>query len=187
MILSVESTHNDSDNPSHEIDLDGLIASEHATDADTLHTLIIIEVAMWALNLGCSFDDVYPMCVADDNGKELDAGPTNNPNWTKEVAQLAWFVEQGPRFVDSDQVFAIVNATDWRYVDFDNLQSFVEDDYCQEFDGDYEDFGRERVSDLCEDVPEHLEQYFDYEKYGRDAVNDYNKYEWNDRTFLYVN
>lgn len=187
MILSIESTYNGSGSPSHEIDLDDLVANDSCLSHDTLHSLIVIEVATWATKLGCSFDDVYPMHIEDDNGHQLDAGPTDNTAWIKEVARLVWFVEQGSWSVDPDRVFAVINAVNWKYVDFDDLQSFVDDDYCQEFEGDYEDFGRERASELCEDVPEHLERYFDYERYGRDVIEGYNAYEWNDRTFLYSN
>lgn len=184
MYLTVEHAENIED--ARKIDLSRLMELDVCLDEDVLQTLIVIEVARWALELGTSFDGVYPMYIHDDNDIELDAGSSDNPDWIKEVAQFAWFVEQGSdSWVDSDQIFAVVDGVGWKWVDFDNLDDAVTDEYRSEFDGDYEEYAKEWMSEIDDGLPDHLEPYFDYEAYGEAMVQELNEYKWNGRTFLY--
>jgi hypothetical protein len=186
MKLNVSSPNIDSD---AEFDLDDLMDNmDMVDDEGTLHTALIIEIARWSLEHGQPFDDAYPTYVEDDNGHELwvHGDSQSNPDWIKEVAQFAWFIRQEKdSWVDDDLIFAYVNGEDWRYVDFDRLSDW-QDNYSQEYEGDAEEFARQWMSDVGdESLPDHLEPYFDYESYGEAMLNDYNQYEWNDRTFLF--
>ena len=175
-----------------KLDLSGVMDNDdNVVCADTLYTSLLFRLAKWALERGISYDEIFPLYIHDaqywdnDLSKRLDAG-SGDDGWLKEIAQFAWFVEQdADSYIDSDQVFAVVNTLGWKYVDFDDLKSVIEDDYSREFDDDYEDFAREWMSDTGDGLPDHLEHHFDYDSYGRDLVESYEKYEWNDRTFLY--
>jgi len=171
-----------------KLDISALLGQDDVTDADTLHSAIVVEVAKWALQHGTAFNEVYPMYLHDgeiweDDAPKVDAGPDSD-TWTMEVAQFAWYVEVDETY-NRDQAFAVLNNGHWQYFDFDDVAAQVCDDCRGEFEGDYDAFGRERMAEVEQDMPAHLEEYFDFEDYGRDQVNEYAQVTWNDRTFLY--
>lgn len=185
MKIHVSSPNIDTD---ADFDLDDLMDNlDMVVDMETLHTALIIEIARWSLEHGAPFTDAYPTYVEDDNGNELwvHGDFTSNPEWIKEVAQFAWFIRQEKdSWVDDDLIYAYVNGEDWRYVDFDSLKDY-EDNYSQEYDGDAEEFGRNWMYECGEGLPDNLEPYFDYERYGEDLLEGYNQYEWNGNTYLF--
>lgn len=184
MYLTVE--HAQNIEGAYKVDLSELIELPLCSGEETLQSLIVIKLATWALSLGASVSDVYPMSIFDDNGLELDAGPSDNPDWIEEVAKFAWYVEVGrDNWIDPDQIFAVVDGVGWKWFDFDDMEQSVTDEYRSEFDGDYEDYAIEWMSDTGESIPDHLESHFDFESYGQELVGELSEYKWNDRTFLY--
>lgn len=174
-----------------QIDLTGLYDDNEAVNAGALHTLLIIRLAQGAIRRGVGFDDITPLFIYDqsiwetpDISKAISVGDVDG--WIKEVAQLAWHIEAMPSWGDTDQVYAYLNDCHWQYIDFDKLEDEVSENYHSEFDGDYEDFAREWMSNFGEgDLPDHLQSHFDYHSYGEELVEGFSQLEWNDRTFLY--
>ncbi len=186
MLLHLASMEIDQDTV---LDLNDLMDNnENVTDANSLYTMLVVEIARWSLENAASFDAAYGQYVEDDNGNELwiHGDSQSNPDWIKEVAQLVWYVNNElPSWHDSDVVFAYVEGSGWRYFDFDNMSEWKYH-YSQEYDGDPEEFAINWMSDVGdESLPDHLEPYFDFEEYGKALLNNYYEYEWNDRTFLF--
>lgn len=180
----------------NKLGLSDLIDNDaRVTDVESLHAVIVVTLAEWCIEKGVSLDDAFPLYLYDaeiwdnDTSLRVDAGPDTDFNvWTKELAQLAWYIEgTDSNYVDKDQVFAFLSDNHWKYINFDSLEDEVNDNYHTELtDNDYEEFAREYMSNFtCESLPAHLEAYFDFEAYGADLVNDFSQLEWNGRTFLY--
>lgn len=173
-----------------KLDLAGIMDNDDVVvDVNTLYTSLVMRLAKWAHEKAVDFDDIFPLYIHDgeywDNDCEkLDAGP-DDWGWIKEVAQFAW-AEHLNLYVDSDQLFAVVNNVGWKYFDFDNIEDALSEDYHGEFDGDHSDFAREWDSNFdFEPLPERFHHHIDWDSYGESLVNDFNRIEWNDRTFLY--
>lgn len=176
-----------------KVDLDKLANYVNdVVDVDTLHSAIVVDVARWALSEGISVSDTYPLYIYDAEiwegepaDKQIDAGP-DSETWMREVAELTWFVYHAKTYLDRDQVFAWLNKQHWKYVNFDNLEDDIAENYSQEFNGDHEDFAKEWMSNYCdESIPDHLEEFFDYQAYGERLISEMIEYEWNGTTYLY--
>lgn len=175
----------------NRIDLSAIAAEDDVLDWEDLRRGIIDELVKWCIEREVDLYDTFPLYLVDaqiweDPEEYLDVSGDTLLKWPEKVAKFAWFVENLPSWIESDQVWAVVDNVHWEYVDFDNLKSFVEDDFHGEFLGDYEDFAQEwheNTSDFR--LPEHMYHFVDWRSYGESLVSDFSEVRWNDRTFLY--
>lgn len=167
-----------------DIDLDELYALDHVNDSDDLRDALKLAVAKIALDHNVGFDNIDPDYIeGSDSGDELSITAAPGMGWVEDVAKFAWHVLNEP---DNDEgvYFAYVNNGHWSQFDFDDM-SDIDDDFVGEFDGDYEEYGREKMSDYGHSIEEHLEQYFDYAQYGEDVLDDENVIEWGGCKYIF--
>lgn len=168
-----------------EIGLDDIWIHSDVVDEDSMHALLVHHIALWALENGNRLDDITGLTVDDEDGNELViTAESGDHSWIREVVKLyMWLIDDKHRCGD-EAILAYVDNTGWKWFDFDDFQT-PEDEYCQEFDGDYAEYARETMSDQGESLDERLERYFDYEEYGQHLVDGYNLVEWNGSQFLF--
>lgn len=151
---------------------------------ETLSSAIMVKVATWAVAWGVRVDDIEPGNLVLDSD-EIEIG--GRGDWKVEIAQLfQYFENELNSYQEPDVYLAYLSGQEWRYVDFDNIDDWT-DDFQEEYPDDLEDWGRDRMADMGESLPDHLDVYFDYEKYAEDQLEGYNEYEWNGVKYLFSN
>lgn len=170
-----------------KFDLDKIYDDHRVVDEGTYHVALLLEIARWALEEGVSLEDTHPLYIFDaqmwddDSTLKVDAG-NGEGAWHLEVAKLAWYLKQQ---YDTDRQFAYLSQNHWKYIDFDDLDTEFDDNYSDEFNGDYSEYAIEWMSNSGESIPDHLEPYFDFEEYGKSLIEGMVEYEWNGCTYLY--
>ncbi|HEY6021894.1 MAG TPA: antirestriction protein ArdA [Candidatus Paceibacterota bacterium] len=150
--------------------------------ADTLSSVIMLSVASWAVAWGVKVDDVEPGNLIVGGG-EVSIGIKFD--WMVEVAQLfRYFEDELSTWQTPDVYLAYLSGQEWDWADFDNIDDWT-DEFHSEYPDDLDDFGRERMAECEEGIPEYLERYFDYVKYAEDVIEGYNEYEWNGVKYLF--
>lgn len=167
------------------LDLDDLWESMDGSDEESFFEVLVCEVAKFAIEQNVSFGAVVGFTF-DDSGDEMEITQTqDSAAWIHEVAQLVAFIKSNKHYCSDGAIFARVNDLGWNYVDFSSDLQDMEDEYYQEFDGDYADFAREWMENVGEGLQEQHESYFDYEAYGESMVDDYDRCSWADQEYLY--
>lgn len=177
----------DKDGESKEIDLDNVWIHGDVIDEDSMHALLVNEIAAWALDNGNRFDDIIPLTVDDDDGQELEISQENaNPHlWIREVVQLYMWLNCDKHYMPDEALLGYIDNQGWKWMDFESDLQQAEDEYYTEFDGDYEDFAKEHMDSCGESIAEHLEYHFDYSSYGESLVEGYSEVEWGYKKFLF--
>lgn len=168
-----------------EIDLEDVWIHPDVIDEDGMHAALVNEVALYALGEGISFTDVRGLTIDDEGGHELSMKSEADMVWIREVAQLYVFLLSDEHYCDDEAILAYIDNSGWQWVDFDSDLQDAEDKYYTEFNGDYEEFARERMDDSGDSFSETHERYFNFEEYGEDLVNDWSRCEWGSREFLF--
>lgn len=168
-----------------ELDLDDVWMNPDVTDEDSFHAALVHEVALYALDQDISFTDVTGLTIDDEDGQELSIKSDSSMEWIREVAQLYVFLLSDKHYCDDEAILAYIDNSGWQWFDFDSELQYAEDEYYTEFNGDYEEFARERMDDSCEGLPEHLESHFDYSSYGEELIEGYSQVTWGSREFLF--
>lgn len=177
----------DADGESKEIDLDDVWLHPDVTDEDSMHALLVTNIAAWALKNGNTLDDITPLTVDDDGGQELEIyqEPSNPHLWIRDVVQLYMWLNCDKHWIPDEALLGYIDNQGWRWTDFESDLQQAENEYHKEFDGDYEEFAREWMSEVGEALLDHLESYFDYSSYGETLVEGYSEVEWGYKKFLF--
>lgn len=183
-------TPNTSDSE-YKIDLYDLVCdNDLVVDEETAYGVLVGKLAKWASEHKVKLSETYPLYIYDgevwdENCERIDAGK-DQPGWIRKVAKFAWFVFQEKHYIEYDQVMAYMDSVGWDWVDFDDLEGAVNEDYRSEFNDDYTEFAQEWESEVGDShIPDRLYDYVDWETYGERLVGDFAHYKWNGRTFLY--
>jgi hypothetical protein len=180
MILNVDIGFDNED-----VDLEALYKLSWVLDEADLAEGIMVHVAGLAIEHEVPFGEVEPDYIEDDNGNELSVSSNSGMYWVHEVAKFAWHVLHTSDGKDDwGKYFAYVDNEHWNQFDFDNM-SDIDDYYQTTFDGDYKEYGRQRLDDFGEDLPSHLADYFDYAAYGEDLLEDENVCEWGYEKYVF--
>lgn len=167
------------------IDIDTMI--EECEDADGLFALVLARICRYVHRNSQSLDSFYVVQLDGDEEEGLDVPDDDVPNFThlREACQLFWYLSERDRWVDEGRIFARLNDN-WRYVDFDDLKSEIEDNYHTEFDaGDEASWAEGYTDEVDLGIPDHLKPYFNYEAYAEALIAGFEQYEWNGTTYLY--
>lgn len=177
----------DKDGENKEIDLDDVWIHPDVVDEDSMHALLVNVIAVWALENGDTFDDITPLTVDDDEGQELEIDQASDqPHlWIREVVQLYMWLNCDKHYMPDGAILGYVDNQGWKWTNFDSDLQQAEDKYHQEFNGDYEDYAREWMSEVGEGLLDHLESYFDYSSYGEELVDGYSRVSWGHKEFLF--
>jgi hypothetical protein len=121
----------------------------------------------------------------DNDGDEVEITDTKAGDWTW-LDNICNLIEhlQAKQWLEANMFLACIKNEGWSSFDWDNLNN-VEDTFHREWDGDYEEFAREWMSDVGEDLPEHLTYHFDYDEYGRALIEDYDMVEFANTEYLF--
>lgn len=167
------------------LDLDEVWDEPGVFDADTLKLAVLHHIALWAMEQDISMDRIVGFTF-DNDGDELDIEATaGNWTWLTEVCQLVEFIKGNKHYCPDNAIFARIKDIGWKFFDFDSDLQGAEDEYYQEFDGDYKEFARDQMDNCGESIAEHLEYHFDYESYGESLVEDYDRVEFASEEFLF--
>lgn len=187
MLIKIDSL---GDSSEAEIDVDEILEEFDISDVESLYSAIVWRVAHHTMKAGCEPEDAWANTF-EHEGHELDPHHyTGSLDVWKEIAQLCmWLHSGGWNGVEQQEydylpIFASIQGQHWKFFSFDDIEGEKEN-YSQEFDGDYDEFGREWMSELGEGLPDNLEYYFDYEAYGRDIIEGYTQYEYENVTYLF--
>lgn len=165
------------------LDLDDLYDESDGTEED-IRTLIILNVAQFAIDRNLKFDQVTPMTI-DIDSNELDIDSMGD-GWMSEVARLLVHVKSSRHCMPTEALLARIADIRWQCFDFDtDLENLCENLYSQELEGSAEDFGKQYMEETDQGIPEHLEAYFDYEAYGQALIDDYDTADWGYATYLF--
>lgn len=176
----------DTTGPTDQLTLDIDTMLESCDDADALFAFVLGRICRYVHTNGQSLDDFYVVQLDGDVETGLDVPDDSASDFThlREACQLFWYMHEKDRWVDESRIFARINDH-WKYTNFDDLKSEIEDDYSAGFDkGDEDDWAKEWVEET-EGVPESLMSYIDWDKYAADLLQDYEQYEWDGKIYLY--
>lgn len=160
------------------------------TNADQLFCRMLVKICNWVVANGGELSDVY--CDSfDGNGETgFDLGLSSGADFferLREVALLAWYIHEKGTWIEEARIFAVIENVGLKWFNFEDLESQVEDDYVGEYPDDAEEWARKWMNETDQAIPESLEQYFDYEQYGKDMLRDaHSTVEWNGQRFLYA-
>lgn len=170
-----------------KIDLSDVWMHGDVIDEDTMHSVLVNVIAVWALENGNSFDDIVPLTVDDEYGNELEISQENadKHNWIREVVQLYVWMDSSHHHVPDGALLGYIDNEGWEWFNFDSGLQWAEDEYDSQFDGDYEFFAKEQMERCGESIPSHLEQYFDYSSYGEELIESYSEVEWGGEKYLF--
>lgn len=170
-----------------QLDLNDIWEHGDVLGEDSMHAALVNEVALYAIDQGASFGDIVGYTIDDEDGQELSINSSQgNSGWIREVVQLYMHLNVNARHNCPDEaVLAYIDNVGWSQFKFDIHFDVVEDKYVSEFDGDYEDYAKERMSEQNEDLPDHLESYFNYSEYGESLVDEYDRVSWGYTEFLF--
>lgn len=167
-----------------EIDLDNIWIHSDVTGEDSMHALLVHEIALWAIENGNTFDQITGLTVDDDAGQELEIH-SNGHGWIREVVQLYMWLNCDKHYCPDEAILARVDDIGWKWFDFDSDLQSAEDEYHTEFSGDYEEFAIEYMENCGESIDSHLESYFDFADYGEALVDDFDRCSWGHKEYLF--
>lgn len=172
---------------SKEIALDDVWLHSDVIDEDSMHALLVTNIAAWALENGNTFDDITPLTMEDEDGQELEIHQEGEyPHlWIREVVQLYMWLNCDEHWAPDGAILGYVDNQGWKWTNFDSDLQQAENKYHQEFNGDYEDYAREWMSEVGEGLLDHLESHFDYSSYGEELVDGYSRVSWGYKEFLF--
>lgn len=165
-----------------DINLDELVALDWVLDWEDMRVALILALAEVAVYNRVAFDAVTPDYVEDnDQNDTLKVHVGDDNDWMADVAKLAWYVQDD---YDEPRHLAYISNEGWEYFDFDNMRQ-VDDEFSQEFDGDYEDFAVQELENQGITLPEEVENYFDFRRYGEDQLDSYSVCEWGSVKYMF--
>lgn len=165
-----------------DINLDELVALDWVLGWEDMRVALILALAEVAVYNRVAFDAVTPDYVEDNEQNDTLKVYTGEDNdWMTDLAKLAWHVQDED---DEGRHLAYIGDQGWTYFDFDNMGQ-VDDEFSQEFDGDYEDFGIQQLENQDITLPDELERYFDFSQYGEDQMESYSVLEWGSVKYLF--
>lgn len=169
-----------------EIDLDSAWMDQDVIDADSLFQVLIVKISIWALENDHLLKDIVGYTL-DEGSDELALPQTpGDLTWLMEVSKLvAWRHTPTKHYMPDGALMARINDIGWKFFDFDSDLQEAEDMYSQEFDGDYAEYAREYMENCGEGLSEWAEPYFNYEEYGEDLVDGYDRVEWDNQEYLF--
>lgn len=189
MILTIDhhGSSNSTEFGSHRLDLGDMLLNALVTDVDTLEAYMFRRISTFALHEGVSPRAFFPLYLYDqeqweelNNSKRVDAGPDNELNWIREVAQVAWFIHENTH--EHDKVFALLDDSHWQYIDFDNLEDELNENLvCVD---NLEEYVQEYYSEVYS-IESAIEPYIDWERVADDFRSDLTEREWDGTTFYY--
>lgn len=187
MELYWKNAETDDYNDGTGLDLSDVWFEPDVIDADTMFLAVIHHIALWAMEGDHSMDDIKGFTL-DNDGDELEIdSDAGNWTWLKNVCQVVEYTEDRKNYLPTNAILASIKNEGWKWFDFDSLKD-LEDTYSQQFYGDYTEFAKEQMSSLDENLPEHLEYYFNYQDYGEHLIeSDYEKLDFADEEFLFHN
>lgn len=166
------------------LNLDDVWAEPHVATEEDLFQDILFRIALWAIGVDRTLDEVTGFTLDHDGGElEIKAEGSNHWGWLSEVAKLVFFDQTS--HVPTNATLGYIENEGWDSVNFDCLARDIEDNYSQEYEGDYTDFAHQHMSDVGEEIPDHMEKYFDYESYGETLVDGYNRVEFANEEYLF--
>lgn len=169
----------------YELDIDVLIDS--CEDADALFAVVLSRICIYVVRNSQTLDDFYVVQLDGDEEGGLNVPDDSAADFTylREACQLLWYLNEKDSWVDEGRIFAKINDN-WKYTNFDDLKSEIEDDFHAEFDtGDEAAWAEEYTDEVDFGIPDHLKSYFDYEAYAEALLSDYDQYTWGGKTYLY--
>ncbi|UVD39742.1 ArdA-like antirestriction protein [Streptomyces phage RosePharie] len=167
------------------LDLDDVWDEPSVLDAESLKLAVLHHIALWALEQDISMDTVVGFTFDHDGDEiEIEAKP-GDWTWLDEVCLIVEFIKGNKHYCPDNAIFARIKDIGWKFFDFDTDLQTAEDEYYQEFDGDYKEFARDWMDNVGESIAEHLEYHFDYESYGESLVEDYDRIEFASEEFLF--
>lgn len=117
-----------------------------------------------------------------DRGDRINLPSGDWKTTLREVFDLATWTNNHLGDWQTERVHAVLND-DWDNW-IDNLDD-ISDSVMHEFDeDDYEAFGKEYAELLDHSVHESLEEYVNWEQFGRDRAENYSEVSWNGTTYL---
>ena len=168
------------------LDLDDVWAEPDVFDEETFKLAILFHIALWAKDSDYSnltLDRVVGFTL-DNDGDEVEIkSEMGDWTWLDNVVDLYVYLQAKP-YLEANMFLACIKNEDWDSFNWDNLDH-VEDTFHREWDGDYEEFAREWMDDVGEDLPEHLAHHFDYDAYGRDLIESYDRVEFANEEYLF--
>lgn len=177
----------DTTGPTDQLTLDIDAYMNSCEDADALFAVVLARICTYVVRNSQTLDDFYVVQLDGDEEEGLDVPDDSATDFThlREACQLFWYLGEKDQWVDEARVFARINDH-WKYTNFDDLKSEVEDDYHTEFDtGDEASWAEEYTDEVDLGIPDHLKSYFDYDAYAEALIADFEQYEWNGKTYLY--
>ncbi|AUG87446.1 hypothetical protein SEA_PERCASTROPHE_79 [Streptomyces phage Percastrophe] len=168
------------------LDLSDVWAEPTVYDADDLFVAVVHHIALWALEKDYSMDRIVGFTL-DHDGDEVEiSGAAGDWTWLKEVCEVVVY-DESDGSIPICAVLGSIKDTLWSQFNFDSIED-LRDTYSQEWSGDYQDFAKEQMENSGEDLPEHLEYYFNYQDYGEHLIEcDYTIIEFANEEFLFYN
>lgn len=168
------------------LDLGDVWMEPSVSDADDLFLAVIHHIALWALENGHGMDVIEGFTLDHDGDELAIHSEAGDWTWLKQVCKVVAYHENDGH-VPTNAVLGSIKDAGWKWFNFDSVKD-LEDTYSQEWGGDYEDFAKEWMSNVGEDLPEHLEYYFNYQDYGENLIeSDYAIIEFANEEFLFYN
>lgn len=171
-----------------EIDLEWLATmNDDVDDVESMYGVLVARLARWALTWDISLDSIVPQYINDGSGDTLaiQVNSEKPRQWIWEVAQFAYWIKSDmPTWDDEDIYYAYIENQGWRWTNFDTLSDDARENLLGE-NMDDEEYGKYWLNEVGEGIPEHLEEYFDYEAYGAYLLSESQETEWNGKTFKY--
>ncbi|UJQ86914.1 hypothetical protein SEA_TREAT_79 [Streptomyces phage Treat] len=186
MELFWKNADNDDYNDGGGLDLSDVWMNPTVFDADDLFLAVVHHIALWAVEKDYSMDRIVGFTL-DHDGDELEiSGEAGDWTWLKEVCSVVEYYE-GKGSIPICAVLGFIEDAQWSQFDFDSIKD-LENTFSQEWDGDYEEFAKEQMENSGEDLPDHLEYYFNYRDYGEYLIDaDYTIIEFANEEFLFYN
>lgn len=138
-----------------------------------------------------TMDDVLVECVYGErtNGDSVDVPlPDGHGTFAVLVEQCETLVKLHDlveKVHDVDHLMAVIEHEGWEWFDFDS-RDWADRIHIIVDEGDYEQFAKEEM-DICDDsIPNHLEDFFDYQSYGEHLAirSDYTEQVFNGRSYM---
>lgn len=168
------------------LDLDDVWDGLDSEDEQSLFEVLVCHVALFAIEQNVQFGQVVGFTF-DHDGDEMEIEERlYDPSWIWEVAQLVAHIKGNRHYAPDGAIFARIKDQGWNYVDFGSELETMEDEYYSQFSGDYDEFAREYMESVGEELLSQHEYYFDYSEYGESLIDDYDRVEWNRQEYLFT-
>jgi len=112
--------------------------------------------------------------------QDIEGLPANNVNWDYMNPEDLFKTLKEPDVLDHISIYekmcVYLEVRSWgNFKDLVDNKGASWDDDIYIYEGDWADYGEEMFRNMGYSLPEHLEQFFDYESYGRYIGSDYAK------------